>query len=104
MDVLGYEEIGTGHKQQYQHKQTARLVIKEQADEEQERIAQQPFAVYQAEDCKDNGKECPEIELSEKQRRILLKKENMFEERYQLLHSALLGVNKSTNQRVNWGC
>ena len=89
VDALGDEEVRARHEHQYQHKQSAGLVIEEQADEEQEGITQQALAVNQAENGKDNGKERPEIELREQQGRILLKEENVFKEGYHLLHSAL---------------
>ena len=51
---------------------------------------QQALAVYQAEYRKDNGKERPEIELCEEQRRVLLEEKDMFEEVNQLLHSVFI--------------
>ena len=90
------EEVGTGHEHQQQHEQAARLVVEKQAYEEQERVAQHPPAVQQAEQSVHDGEERPEVELGEQQGRILIERENGFQKLQQHYANKLQGSLQAT--------
>ena len=74
------EDVGHGHRRyQDEREKSARLVIEKDADKEQERIAHQHFVAHQTEDGEHRGKECPEVELREEQRRVRVECKRVFQ-------------------------
>ena len=67
------------HKAEQNQEQSARLVVKEKTDEEQESVAQQHLVPEHAQKGQHNGEERPEIELGEQQRVSLVKREQVLE-------------------------
>ncbi len=80
MNGFGEVEITDGHKDQYPQEDTARLIVKEPTNKQQEDIAQvhSPPTILATTDNQrkhreDNRKERPEIELRKQQRVLCVK-------------------------------
>lgn len=67
------------HKAEQNQEQTARFVVEEKADEEQEGVAQQHLVSEHAQKGQHDGEERPEIELGEQQRMSLIKRKQVLE-------------------------
>ena len=68
VDELGDDEVAEGDEEQQAEEQPARLVVEQDADEEQVGVAQQTLVAEEREHSEDDGEERPELELREEQR------------------------------------
>jgi hypothetical protein len=72
IDIIEYDS-----EKKYQGKPSACLVIEEDADEEEEGVAQQYLILHKAKRREDKQQEYPEIRLSKQQRRVRVKRKSI---------------------------
>ena len=88
---LRYQPIAERDEEQDEQEDTASLVVEEPTHRHQKYITHMQttlsgFAIhYQCENCIDNGKECPKIELGKEQRALTVKTKYMCDEIHLLI-------------------
>ena len=78
VDELGDKKVAARHEQEQAEKQSARLVVEQNADEKQVSVTKQPFVAEKRENGEDNGKKGPKLELREQQRTVRVEREYTF--------------------------